>query len=69
MQGGKNWILRKEMTGNRFFWDSHWLESWSNHFCPSMGPNGGSVALDSEGVVKATTEDQLWLATCTVQRT
>ncbi len=20
---------------------------WNNHFCPSMGPNGGSVAMDS----------------------
>jgi hypothetical protein len=30
---------------NRFYWDSHWLEIWSNHFCPSMGPNGGSVAI------------------------
>jgi hypothetical protein len=48
MQGGKNWILPKEMNANRFFWDSHWLEIWSNHFCPSMGPNGGSVAMDSE---------------------
>ncbi len=47
MQGGKNWILPKEMNANRFFWDSHWLEIWSNHFCPSMGPNGGSVAMDS----------------------
>jgi hypothetical protein len=47
MQGGKNRILPKEMDANRFFWDSHWLEIWSNHFCPSMGPNGGSVAMDS----------------------
>ncbi len=47
MQGGKNWFLPKEMNANRFFWDSHWLEIWSNHFCPSMGPNGGSVATDS----------------------
>jgi hypothetical protein len=51
MQGGKNWILLKEMNANRLFWDSHWLEIWSNHFCPSMGPNGGSVhgsvAMDS----------------------
>jgi hypothetical protein len=47
MQGGKNWILPKEMNANRFFWDSHWLEIWSNHFYPSMGPNGGSVAMDS----------------------
>jgi hypothetical protein len=35
------------MNANRFFWDSHWLEIWSNHFYPSMGPNGGSVAMDS----------------------
>jgi hypothetical protein len=41
MQRGKNWILPKEMNENRFFWDSHWLEIWSNHLCPSMGPNGG----------------------------
>ncbi len=51
MQGGKNWFLLKEMNANRFFWDSHWLEIWSNHFYPSMGPNGGSVAMDSvEGI-------------------
>ncbi len=48
MQGGKNWILPKETNANRFFWDSHWLEIWSNHFFPSMGKNGGSVAMDSE---------------------
>ncbi len=55
MQGGKNWFLPKEMNANRFFWDSHWLEIWSNHFYPSMGPNGGSVAMDSvpTGVAKA----------------
>jgi hypothetical protein len=47
MQGGKNWILPKEMSANRFFWDSHWLEIWSNHLFPSMGPNGGIVAMDS----------------------
>jgi hypothetical protein len=47
MQGGKNWFLLKEMNANRFFCDSHWLEIWSNHFYPSMGPNGGSVAMDS----------------------
>ncbi len=48
MQGGKNWILPKEMNANRFFWDSHWLEIWSNHLFPSMGLNGGSVAMDSD---------------------
>jgi hypothetical protein len=47
MQGVKNWILPKEMTANRFFWDSHWLEIWSNNLFPSMGPNGGSAAMDS----------------------
>jgi hypothetical protein len=47
MQGGKNWILPKYINANRFFWDSHWLEILSNHFWPSMGPNGVSVATDS----------------------
>jgi hypothetical protein len=47
MRVGKNWIFPKELNANRLFWDSHWLEIWSNHFCPSMGPNGGSVAMDS----------------------
>jgi hypothetical protein len=47
MQGGKNWFLPKEMNANRFFWDSHWLEIWSNHLYPSMGPNEESVAMDS----------------------
>jgi hypothetical protein len=41
MQGGKNWILPKLINAHRFIWDSHWLEIWS------MGPNGGSVAMDS----------------------
>jgi hypothetical protein len=50
MQGGKNWILPKQINANRFFWNSHWLEIWSNHFCPSMGLNGGSVATDSGNV-------------------
>jgi hypothetical protein len=48
MQEGKNWILSKERSANRFFWDSHWLEIWSNHLFPSMGLNGGSVAMDSD---------------------
>jgi hypothetical protein len=48
MQGGKNWILPKQVNANRFFWDSHWLEISSNHFCPSMGLNGGRVATDSD---------------------
>jgi hypothetical protein len=42
-----NRILPKEINANRFFSDSHWLEIWKNHFCPSMGPNGGSVAMGS----------------------
>jgi hypothetical protein len=28
MQGGKNWILPKEISANRFSCDSHWLEIW-----------------------------------------
>jgi hypothetical protein len=47
MQGGKNWILPKEMRANRFFWDSRWLEICSNHFFPFMGSNGGIVVMDS----------------------
>jgi hypothetical protein len=27
MQGGKNWILPKEMNANRFFWDSYRAEN------------------------------------------
>ncbi len=46
MQGGKNWILPKEINANR---DSHWPEIWKNHLCP--GPTGGSVAMDSENIV------------------
>ncbi len=58
MQGGKNWILPKQINANRFFWDSHWLEIWSNHFCPSMGLNGGTVAMDSEGRDQGGCRDQ-----------
>jgi hypothetical protein len=47
MQGGKNWILPKVINSNLFFRDSHWLEIWKNHLRPSMGPKGGSVAMDS----------------------
>jgi hypothetical protein len=54
MQGSKNWILPKEMNANWFFWDSHWLEIWPNHFCPSMGQNGGSVATDSGKIEEET---------------
>jgi hypothetical protein len=46
MQEGENWILPKEINANWFFWDSHWLEIWSNHLCLSMEPNGGSVSKD-----------------------
>ncbi len=37
-----------EINANWFFWDSYWLEIWKNHLCPSVGSNGGSVAMDSE---------------------
>jgi hypothetical protein len=60
MQGGKNWIFPKEMNADRFFWDSHWLDIWSNHFCPSVGPNGGSVAMDSGAGVGAGPRDSNW---------
>ncbi len=44
MQGGKNCILPEEINENQFSWDSHWLEIWKNHLCPSMGQNGGRVS-------------------------
>ncbi len=44
MQEGKNWILPKETMST----GSHCLKIWKNNLCPSMGPNGGSVALDTE---------------------
>jgi hypothetical protein len=46
-EGRENWILPNKINANRFFWDSHWLEIWKNHLCPSVGPNGESVAMDS----------------------
>jgi hypothetical protein len=60
MQGGKNWIFPKEMNKNRFFWDCHWLDIWSNHFCPFMGPNGGSVAMDSGAGMGVRPRDSNW---------
>jgi hypothetical protein len=47
IQGGKNWIFPKEINANRFLRGPRWVEIWKNHLCPSMGPNGGSVAMDS----------------------
>ncbi len=34
------------MNAKQFFGVSHWLENWSNHLLPSMGLNGGSVAMN-----------------------
>ncbi len=48
MQKHKNWILPKDINAKRFFWDSHWLEIWKNHLWSSLGPNEGSVAMDSD---------------------
>ncbi len=46
-----NWILTKKVNWIRFFWDSHWLEIWKKHLCPSMGSNGGNVAMYSGSVM------------------
>jgi hypothetical protein len=40
----KTGFCRKRFIANWFFCDILWLEIWKNHQCPSMGPNGGSVA-------------------------
>jgi hypothetical protein len=49
MQGGKNWILPKELNTNH---SSETLKGWKfgKNLCPSMKTNGGSVgcvAMDS----------------------
>jgi hypothetical protein len=36
----------KRENASRLFWNSNWLGIWKT-VCPSMGPNGGSVAMDS----------------------
>ncbi len=66
MQGGKNWILPKQINANRFFWDSHWLEIWSNHFCPIwnrmegawLWTQGFSRNVDSRHLVRLVVELQ-----------
>ncbi len=34
------------ITYIKYKWDSQWMEIWSNHLRPSMGPDGWSVAMD-----------------------
>ncbi len=43
-------------------WDSQWLEKWTNHFCPSMGPNRVCVAMDSGMLLHEVmqTSRQMW---------
>jgi hypothetical protein len=46
-EGFKNWILPKEINANR---SSETLIGWKSgkkHLYPSMGSNGGRVAIDS----------------------
>jgi hypothetical protein len=78
MQEGKNWILRSRQTGS-----SETLIGWNsgkNHLCPSMGPTGGSVAMDSGYSIQwcqwcrthrvhIFTRDETWLACLPTQRT
>jgi hypothetical protein len=52
MQGGKSWILPKKVNANQFFRDTYWLETWKNPLFTSMGPNGGSLAMDSASYSK-----------------
>jgi hypothetical protein len=58
MLGGKNWILPKEINANRFFWDSHWLEIWSNHLYLSLGPN---ACFTIHGIVESLSGYGLWI--------
>ncbi len=58
LQGGKNWILPKEINANErdkcepVLLRLSMAGNLENHLCPSMGTNGGRVAMDSEGVTK-----------------
>jgi hypothetical protein len=75
MQGGKNWILAKEINANRFFWDSRsWAENLEKPLTSLHGSNKGSVAMDSVGhrwrakhrllcfpIAKSTQELWVWL--------
>jgi hypothetical protein len=36
------------------------LDIWSTHFCPSMGPNGRSVATDSAGTRQTDGKNLVW---------
>jgi len=55
MQGDKKLDFAERDEWKPFFWDYRWMEIWSNHLLPSMGPNEGIVAMDS-GL------ENLWLA-------
>ncbi len=51
MQGGKNWILPKEINPNRFFWESHWLEiAMENPLMSLYGTEWTERAMDSAHV-------------------
>jgi hypothetical protein len=45
MQGGKNWILPKEMNANRFIWDSHWLNGLGSYGLWEQKPEFQSLNL------------------------
>jgi hypothetical protein len=45
LQGGKNWILPKEMNANWFFRDSHWLESGKTTYVPQWDRMEGAWLL------------------------
>jgi hypothetical protein len=46
MQGVKNWILSKEINASGSSETLIGGKSRKNHFCPSIGPNGGTVTMD-----------------------
>jgi hypothetical protein len=51
MQGDKNWILPKKINENRYFYSQTlYGRKFGNTtyvICPSIGPNGGNVAMNS----------------------
>ncbi len=56
MQWGKNWILPKEISASRFFWDSHWLQIWKN---PLWGDRMEEAWLWTRGMHSLHTSDSL----------
>jgi hypothetical protein len=50
IQGGKNWILPKEMNANRFFWSLIGWKSGQTTYIPLVGPTNPSEVRQFEPI-------------------